>query len=311
VIIVKVLLCDPVVESVLQHFRSLDNCTVKEVFERGSLEREVPDANFLVVRSGTTVDRDLLDRGDELIGIVRAGVGLDNIDLEYADDQGVNVENTPEASTNAVAELVIAHLLSVFRSLPRADVTLKNGEWIKSDLDGREIQGKTTGVIGFGRIGRRVGRLVEAFGSDVVAHDEYIDDDTIREHGAEPVSLEELLERSDIVTVHVPLTKETRHMIGSTEIKTLNDDALLVNCSRGGIYDEEALHEALQKDEIIGVGLDTYEEEPPEDLPLLRDQSVVGTPHIGASTPEAQERIGQLVIDKIESTIRKSEKDHQ
>jgi D-3-phosphoglycerate dehydrogenase len=300
----KILLCDPVAETVLEHFRSLDDCTVEEVFDRDALEQEVGDANFLVVRSGTTVDPDLLDQAEELIGIVRAGVGLDNIDLEYADEQDVNVENTPEASTNAVAELVIGHILSVFRSIPQADAALKEGNWIKSDLNGREIQGKTTGIIGFGRIGRRVGQLVQAFGSDVVAFDEYIDDETIREHGAEPVSLNELLEQSDIVTVHVPLTDETRHLIGPSELKTLNDDAVLVNCSRGGIYDEEALLEALRNDEIIGVGLDTYEEEPPGDQPLLQEKSMVGTPHIGASTPEAQERIGQLVIDKIETMMR-------
>ncbi len=299
----KVLLCDPVDETVLNHFRSLDDCTVLEVFERDSLEQEVTDANFLVVRSGTTVDPDLLDRGNELIGIVRAGVGLDNIDLEYADGQDVNVENTPEASTNAVAELVIGQILSVFRSIPKADAALKDGNWIKSDLNGREIQGKTTGIIGFGRIGRRVGQLIQPFGSDVIAYDEYIDDETIQDHGVEPVSLNILLDRADIVTVHVPLTENTRHLIGHDELKTLNDDVLLVNCSRGGIYDEKALHEALRDDEILGVGLDTYEEEPPRDLPLLQEQSVVGTPHIGASTPEAQERIGQLVIDKIETMI--------
>lgn len=306
VIILKILLCDPVDEAVLEHFRSLDECTVEEIFDREPLEQEVTDANFLVVRSGTTVDRDLLDLGKELIGIVRAGVGLDNIDLDYADEKGVNVENTPEASTNAVAELVIGHILSVFRSIPQADAALKNGNWIKSDLNGREIQGKTTGIIGFGRIGQRLGQLVQAFGSDVIAFDEYIDDDTIREHGAKPVSLDELLQEADIVTIHVPLTDETRHLIGPSELKTLKDDALLVNCSRGGVYDEEALHEALRNDEIIGVGLDTYEEEPPGDLPLLQEKNTVGTPHIGASTPEAQARIGQLVIDKIETMIRES-----
>lgn len=306
VIPLKVLLCDPVDPVVLDHFQALDDFTVEEVFERDLLEREIDDANFLVVRSGTTVDPDLLDRGSDLIGIVRAGVGLDNIDLDYADEKNVTVENTPEASTNAVAELVIGHILSLYRSISRADAALKNGNWIKSDLNGREIQGKTIGVIGYGRIGQRVGELTSAFGADVLGFDEYIDDEVIRENGADPADLEELLNEADVVTVHVPLTDETRHLIGKDELKTLGDDAILVNCSRGGVYDEEALLEALENEEIIGVGLDTYETEPPGDTPLVQHADMVGTPHIGAATREAQERIGQLVIDKIEAMIEES-----
>lgn len=302
----KVLLCDPVDPVVLNHFQALEDFTVEEVFERDLLVQEINDANFLVVRSGTTVDQDLLDQGTDLVGIVRAGVGLDNIDLDYADEKGVTVENTPEASTNAVAELVIGQILSLYRSISRADAALKEGGWIKSDLNGREIQGKTVGVIGYGRIGQRVGQLTQAFGADVLGFDEYIDDEVIRDNGANPMDLDELLGKADIVTVHVPLTDETRHLISTDELKTLSDDAILINCSRGGVYDEEALHQALKNEEIIGVGLDTFETEPPGETPLVQHQDMVGTPHIGASTREAQERIGQLVIDKIETTVSES-----
>lgn len=303
VITVKVLLCDPVADVVLDHFRSLDEYTVHEVFERDQLLNDLDDANFLVVRSGTTVDREILDRGEELIGIVRAGVGLDNIDLDYAEERSVTVHNTPEASTNAVAELVLGHILSLYRSISRADAAMKQGNWIKSQLSGREIKGKTVGVIGFGRIGRRVGQLVQAFDAETIAYDAILDDDTIREHGGEPVSLDELLDQSDIVTVHVPLTDETRHLIGKSELQTLKDDAIVINCSRGGVFDESALNDALSEERINGVGLDTYEEEPPGETPLIARDETVATPHIGASTDEAQDRIGQLVIDKIEMMI--------
>lgn len=302
----RIILSDPVDPAVKNHFESLDRFTVEEVFERSSLEKEIGDAYFLVVRSGTTVDRDLIDLAPKLIGIVRAGVGLDNIDLEYADRNGIIVENTPEASSNAVAELVIGLILSLFRSIPRADASLKEGDWIKSDLCGREIKGETVGIIGYGRIGRRVGQLIRAFETIPLAYDAYLDDDEIRSHGGEPVSLDELLEKAGVVTVHTPLTEETEHLIGEEELLRLRSDAVLINCSRGGIYDEEALEEALEADRIEGVGLDTFETEPPADSLLVRNENFVGTPHIGAATDEAQERIGQLVIDKIESLARES-----
>lgn len=302
-ITVKILLCDPVADVVLDHFRTDDSHTVHEVFDREELLNDLDDANFLVVRSGTTVDEDILDRGENLIGIVRAGVGLDNIDLDYADEKGVTVHNTPEASTNAVAELVIGHILSHYRSISRADAAMKEGSWIKSQLNGREIQGKTVGIVGYGRIGQRVGQLVTAFGAETITHDAILKDDEIREAGGNPVSFDELLEQSDIVTVHVPLTDATEHLIGRDELNTLRDDAVVINCSRGGIFDEDALNEAIEDGRIAGAGLDTYEEEPPGVTPLIAQPKTVATPHIGASTGEAQDRIGQLVIDKIETMI--------
>jgi D-3-phosphoglycerate dehydrogenase len=298
----KILICDPVDESIPEHFRE-EGHDVLETFDESSLNDELEGAHFMVVRSGTTVDENLLSRANDLIGIVRAGVGLDNIDLEAAEDHGVNVENTPEASTNAVAELVVGHILSVYRSISRADRALKNGDWIKSDIDGREIQGKTVGIIGFGRIGRRIGDILSTFGADIQAFDEYIDDDTIREGGGTPTSFDELIQTSDIVTVHVPLTPETRGLIGTEEIKRAPDNAVFINCARGGVIDEDALLEGLESGEIMGAGLDTYETEPPGKSDLVTHPAVVTTPHIGASTGEAQARIGDLVIEKIEAMI--------
>ncbi len=297
----KIVICDPVDENVVQHFEEADDFEIIEAFPDEEIDAELPEANFLIVRSGTTVNEARLQTGENLVGIVRAGVGLDNIDLEKAEEYGVQVENTPEASTNAVAELVVGHILAQFRSIPRADKNLKQGEWIKSELDGREIQDKTVGVIGFGRIGQRVGEILSAFGAEMLAFDEYIDDAQIKAGGGRPVELDEMIETADIISFHVPLTPETENMIDRAELSRMKNSAILVNCSRGGIINETALQEALEAGEIGGACLDTYTEEPPEQSALITNQATVTTPHLGASTGEAQERIAQLVIDKVES----------
>ncbi|MFB6356548.1 MAG: NAD(P)-dependent oxidoreductase [bacterium] len=297
----KIIVCDPVDQSVVDHFESSSQFEIEECFERDPLERKIEDASFLIVRSGTTVDPDLLGQANQLIGIVRAGVGLDNIDLEACERANVNVENTPEASTNAVAELVVGHILSVYRSIPRADREIKQGNWIKSELTGGEIQGKTAGIIGYGRIGQRIGDILEAFGAEIIAYDEYINHNKIRSAGAEPQdSIDDLLPQSDIITVHVPLTDETEHLISDDELDKLRPGAVVINCARGGVVDEDALQRGLEDGDLRGAGLDTFETEPPGTSPLVVNDSVVATPHIGASTSEAQERIGQLVIEKIE-----------
>lgn len=297
----KIILCDPVDERINQHFEQSSEFSIIEAFERDQLESEIDAASFLVVRSGTTVDQELLDQAPELIGIVRAGVGLDNIDLDYADVKGVQVENTPEASTNAVAELVVGHILSIFRSIPRADGAMKNDEWIKGELEGREIMDKTVGIVGFGRIGQRVGKYLSGFGADIIAFDEYISDSDIKSSGARPVALDEIIEKADIITVHVPVTPETEGMFSDAEFKRMKDSAVIVNCSRGGIVDEDELVAALDAEEIAGAGIDTYVEEPPGDIPLTAHPKTVTTPHLGATTSEAQGRIASLVIEKIES----------
>lgn len=296
----KVLLCDPVDESIEAHFNNDSEVEFLQTHNRDELLDALPGAHVLVVRSGTTVDREVLDKGDHLRAVVRAGVGLDNIDLDYADECGVSVENTPEASSNAVAELVVTLVLSVYREVPRVDAELKQGNWAKSSVEGYEIKGKTVGIVGFGRIGRRVGELMAGFGADLQAFDEYIPDNKIRSGGAEPRTLPNLLETSDIVTVHVPLTDETRHLISSEELQLLSDQAVVINCARGGIIDETALQQALEDDQLLGAGLDTFESESPGATPLVQHPRVVTTPHIGATTNECQARIAQLVIDHIE-----------
>lgn len=297
----KIFLCDPVDQSIEEHFEQQDGVTIEQVYDQSELKERIEQPNVLVVRSGTTVDESLLSAGDNLVGIVRAGVGLDNIDLDSAKENDVRVENTPEASTNAVAELVIGHILSVYRSIPRADHGLKEGAWIKKEIDGREIQGKTVGIIGFGRIGQRIGEILNAFGADVLAFDAYLTDAQITEGGGTPLELDELISRSDIVSVHVPLTPATRGLIGPDELEACADDTVFINCARGGVIDEDALENALKSGTVFGAGLDTFEQEPPPSDGIVSEESVVATPHIGATTREAQERIAQLVIEKIES----------
>lgn len=299
----KILVCDPVDDAVVQHFSDDPDHTIETAYDRDRLEADIGSAHVLIVRSGTTVDEPLLASADELVGIVRAGVGLDNIDLEAADRHDVTVENTPEASTNAVAELTIGLILDRLRSIARADAALKQGDWIKGDLDGREIQGKVAGLVGFGRIGRRVGEILSVFGAEVIAHDLYLSEEEIQRNGAEPVSLDVLLKESDIISVHVPLTEETRYLIGRDEVEKMQESAVLINCSRGGVYRESALEDGLRDGRIEGVALDAYETEPPERQELIRHPRTTTTPHIGASTREAQARIGQLVIDKIETMV--------
>ncbi len=297
----KIILCDPVDERINQHFEQSSEFTITEAFERDQLEAEIGEASFLVVRSGTTVDVDLLDGAPELIGIVRAGVGLDNIDLDYAAENDVQVENTPEASTNAVAELVVGHILSLYRSIPRADGAMKEGNWIKGDLEGREIMDKTVGVVGYGRIGQRTAKYLSGFGADIIAFDEYIADEEIEAAGAQPVTFDEIVEKADIITVHVPVTPETEDMFSMDEFKRMKDSAVIVNCSRGGIVSEREVVDALDAGEIAGAGVDTYVEEPPGDIALTAHEDVVATPHLGATTSEAQGRIASLVIEKIEA----------
>ncbi len=297
----KIIVCDPVDEKVVKHFQDSLEFEIVEAFENDEIDESLPEAAFLIVRSGTTVTAERLEEAENLIGIVRAGVGLDNIDLEKAEELGVEVQNTPEASTNAVAELVIGHILAAYRDIPRADRHMKEGEWIKGELNGSEIMDKVVGLIGFGRIGQRVGEFVSAFGADVIAYDAFISDNEIEDGGARPVELEEIITGSDIISLHIPFTPETDNIIGAQELEQMKDDALIVNCSRGGLVDEDALAEALKENKIGGACLDTYREEPPGAIDAVCAEKSVSTPHLGATTAEAQARIADLLINKIEA----------
>jgi len=221
-------------------------------------------------------------------------VGLDNIDVEYAREKGIEVRNTPRASTDSVAELTLAHMLALARSLPQATQSLREGRWEKKAFRGIELSGKTLGVIGIGRIGQAVARRALCLGMRVVAYDKFVKESPLPE--VRMVPLEELLREADFVTLHIP-PDPAGPVIGKEEIAKMKPGAYLINCARGGVVDEAALLEALNSGKLAGAGLDVYQEEPPKNMELLRHPKVSLTPHIGAQTKEAQGRVGDEVVD--------------
>lgn len=268
------------------------------------LRERLPGAAGLIVRSGTTVDEALLAKADELRVIGRAGVGVDNIDLAAAARGGIAVLNAPSGNTHSTAELAFALLLALARRIPEADRSVRGGGWERSRLRGGQLHGKTLGILGAGRIGAEVGRRARAFGMSVLVHDPYLPDGRAAEMGAERVGLAELLERSDALTIHAPLTEETRGIIGAAELARMREGALLVNAARGGMVDEAALVDALRSGRLGGAALDVFEREPlPADHPLLSLERTVLTPHLGAATAEAQRAVAVEIAENVRDAL--------
>ncbi len=262
----------------------------------------IEDVDVVFVRSKPLITAAVIDKGKKLKAIARAGVGLDNIDVKAAEERGIKVFSAPEAPTVSVAELAIGLMLAVVRKIAYADRKLREGKWVKKEAEGIELRGKTLGIIGFGRIGREVARIARnGFGMKIIYYDIIRADPKLEEElGATYVSLETLLKEADIVTIHVPLTSETYHLINEFRLRLMKPSAILINTSRGAVVDTNALVKALSEGWIAGAGLDVYEEEPlPLNHPLTKLDNVVLTPHIGASTEEAQERAGLEVVKKV------------
>lgn len=258
-----------------------------------------------IVRGRSQVDAAALRSAAPRLRVVgRAGVGVDNIDLEAARQLGVTVVTAPEASTTAVAELTLGLMLALAREIPAADAALRRGEWPKASMIGSELEGKTLGLIGFGRIGRAVAARAAAFGMSRLAFDPYLDDDAIRAGGAEPASFEALLARSDYVSLHLPLTAETRGVFGRSAIAAMKPSARLICAARGGLIDEQALHQALDEGRLAGAALDVFAQEPPRDLALLHHPRLVATPHLGAQTVEAQARVAIEITHNVLAALR-------
>lgn len=252
----------------------------------------------VIVRSKPKITKAVIDAGESLKAIGRAGVGLDNIDVEYAQSKGIAVVNTPGASTESVAEHVFALLLSTARDIPRADRALREKKWIKKELMGTELYQKTLGVIGFGRIGSRLGEIAHCFKMRVLAYDVIDISERAQEVGAEVVTMDTLLQESDFITLHVPLLPSTRNLLSVKEIDKMKPGAVIVNTSRGGVVDEKALYAAVTQKKVQAA-LDVFEEEPPYDSPLLTQDTVVLTPHIAGTTEEAQRRAGTEIACKV------------
>jgi D-3-phosphoglycerate dehydrogenase len=297
----KILICDPIDAEGVRKLRQvgfeIDN---KPSINQAELEKIISGYDALVVRSRTKVTKQLLAKGSRLKVIGRAGAGVDNIDLEAAKKRGIAVLNTPEAPADSVAELTIGLILAVVRRISYADRSMKEGKWIKKELEGSLLNGKTLGLIGLGNVGIRVAKIAKAFGMKILVTKRTPPSRELLDLlGAEFVLLEELLKRTDIVSVHVPLTEQTEGMIGEKELSLMKKGAVLINTSRGGIVDEEALLKALKSGKLGGAGLDIYQVEPPENLELVQLPNVVCTPHIGAQTKEAQKTASMLLADKI------------
>ncbi|MDT5400435.1 MAG: D-3-phosphoglycerate dehydrogenase / 2-oxoglutarate reductase [Mycobacterium sp.] len=267
--------------------------------DRGKLLAAVPDADALLVRSATTVDAEVLAAGPKLKIVARAGVGLDNVDVDAATARGVLVVNAPTSNIHSAAEHALALLLSAARQIPAADATLREHTWKRSSFSGTEIVGKTVGVVGLGRIGQLVASRLAAFEAHIVAYDPYVSQARAAQLGIELLTLDELLLRSDFISVHLPKTKETAGLIGAEALKKVKPGVIIVNAARGGLIDEQALADAIRSGHVRGAGIDVFATEPCTDSPLFDLPQVVVTPHLGASTAEAQDRAGTDVAASV------------
>lgn len=264
----------------------------------------IADYDGLIVRGQTRVTPAVFEAAARLKVIGRAGVGVDNIDLEAAKKHNVTVVNAPTSTTVAVAELAFGLLLAVAREVPRADAGMKQGEWLKKQFEGVELNSKTLGIIGFGRIGMEVGRRAAAFGMNVIIYDPNVAEHELVHGNAEPVSLQELFAWSDFISLHLPLNVQTRDLLGPMAFSQMKDGVRIVSTARGGIIDEAALLAALNSGKVAGAGLDVFEKEPPGLTELVSHPRVIATPHIGAQTTEAQTRAAEDIANEVLAALR-------
>ncbi|HYX28367.1 MAG TPA: phosphoglycerate dehydrogenase [Pyrinomonadaceae bacterium] len=297
----RILVADEVSDKGLQPLRDAGFCVAKKTGLSGeALRIELAASDGLIVRSETNVTDDVMDAASKLRVIGRAGVGVDNIDVAAATARGVVVMNAPDGNTITTAEHTIALLVALARRVPQANLSLKSGKWERKSFIGTELQGKTLGIIGLGRIGRVVANRARALGMNVVAFDPFVIADASRDVEIELHPMDEVLARADFLTVHTPLTAETRGLIAAHAFAKMKHGVRIINCARGGLIDEAALYEAIKSGRVAGAALDVFEREPPpSDHPLLQLDEVIVTPHLGASTTEAQEGVAFTVAEQM------------
>ena len=300
----RILVSDPLPADIIETLRREAEVEVVNGLNPAQLAEKVVGFDALVVRSQSKVTREVIAAGTSLKIIGRAGVGVDNIDVEAATARGVVVVNSPEGNTISAAEHTMAILLAAARHVPQAHASMRRGEWDRKSFTGSELYNKTIGVVGFGRIGREVASRAASFRMRVLAYDPFVSPEFIAEKGGEPFALDELLQRSDFVTLHMPKTAETHNLINAERLAMMKPTAFLVNCARGGIIDEEALYQALSQKKLAGAALDVYVNEPIGDSPLLTLNNLVTTPHLAASTHEAQERVAIDVAEQVLEVLR-------
>ena len=294
------------------------NPTLKEILEKNGLKvtyepeitpeqiaEKIGNFEVVVVRSRTKMTRELIAKADKCKIIARVGIGLDNIDQEAAKEKNIRVINAVEGATTAVAELVIGLMISMAREISRADREIRNGNWIKKELMGSELKGKYLGIVGLGNIGKRLGRLARALNMNIIGYDVTpIDDEFSKEVGLMKADLDTLLSSADYVSFHVPLLDSTRHMINAEKLKMMKNTARIINTSRGGVIDEEALYNSLKDGSLAGAALDVFEVEPATENKLITLPNFIATPHIGAQTKEAQLLAANVIAEKIIQVLR-------
>jgi len=291
----KILIADPLNKEAFEELKSIPDfdVTLKTGMDEEELIKTIPDFHAAVVRGATKITKNAIEAGSNLELIVRAGIGLDNIDVAAAQEKGIQVANTPAATSISVAEHTFGLMLATVRNHGRANLSMKEHKWEKKILSGTELYGKTLGIIGIGRIGQELAKRALAFGMKVIAYDVI---DVKTDLDVKQVSLEELIAQADIITLHVPLTEKTKHLISDAEFEKMKDGVIIINVSRGGTLDEEALLRALESGKIRAAALDVYEKEPPDDFSLIDHPNVIATPHIGAAAKEGQKRAGMEVV---------------
>ncbi len=300
----KILLTDGLEESGQAILRASAQVDDRTGISADELLQKVAEYDAIIVRGRTKVTPAVFAAAKSLKVVGRAGVGVDNIDLNAAREHGVTVVNSPLATTVAVAELAMGMMLSLVREVPRADATMKTGKWIKKELEGTELFGKTLGVIGFGRIGSAVAQRAAAFGMKIVGYDPIIKPGEVIERGGEPVNLDELLARADVITLHIPLTGDTRNILNAGAFAKMKRGVLIVCAARGGVIDEEALLAALDSGQVAGAALDVFTAEPPGLTGLVSHPKVIATPHIGAQTVESQGRAAVDISGEVLAALR-------
>ena len=300
----KILISDGLDESGKAVLRAAGEVADRDGISAADLLTEIADYDALIVRGRTKVTPAVFAAGKQLKVVGRAGIGVDNIDLNAAKAAGVAVVNSPLATTVTVAELSMGLMLSLVREIARADAAMKAGKWLKKELEGVELYGKTLGVIGFGRIGVAVGKRAAAFDMKVLGYDPFKPAAAIEADGGQPVSLEKLLAQADFITLHLPLTPQTKNMLSTEAFAQMKTGVYIVDAARGGVIDEDALLVALESGKVAGAGLDVFTAEPPGLTALVAHPHVVATPHIGAQTVEAQGRAGYDIATEIAAALR-------
>ena len=298
----KILICDNLNQQVYKELETIGDCVdiSKSNSRDKDLANHIKDCEIVVIRSATKLTKEVLDKAEQLKIIARCGVGIDNVDLDFAKSKNIFVTNSPSANLISVVELTVALIISVSRKLSLADSHLKKGEWNRSQFLGNELYGKTLGIVGFGKAGRLVAERMKSFGMSIVFYDPYVTDWNGSE---ESIKLDDLLRTADVVSIHVIKTKDTENLISKDMLDLLKPSSVIINTSRGGVLDEDYVFKLLESKKIFGAGLDVYSNEPPKNVDRYNGLNLVTTPHIGASTNEAQLKAGLETIENIKKIL--------